>query len=97
MKLLESPQALLPHAAGWGEAVTARLRRDRVIMNGPRLILVVSDICDKGYGAGRARECAGARRLRWPSRGALVRGIKKARSLSEPGLLRFRHGRTACA
>jgi hypothetical protein len=55
MKLLESPQALLPHAAGWGEAVTARLRRDRVIMNGPRLVLVVSEVCAGGCGAGAVR------------------------------------------
>jgi hypothetical protein len=53
MKLQESPRALLPHAASWGGAFTARLRRDRVIMNGPRLILVVSDICVSRYGAGR--------------------------------------------
>jgi hypothetical protein len=31
-------------------------RRDRVIMTGPQLLVVVSEVCAREYGAGRARD-----------------------------------------
>jgi len=57
MNLPESRNASLPHSIGVGRSSMEGCgRRDRVIMTGPQLLVVVSEVCAREYGAGRARD-----------------------------------------